>query len=885
MQRKTHSFNVYMQTALMVLLLLACASTAQAQDYKLRADYSNNWFNANGAFALDPIGTSCAIGTGTYSTETVQAIGSNTFFAIGADQCSGGSADACNRWNAANVAFNTINTYTFVCCNNGASNFSTAPTIGRYYTTRIEHNGYANIRAVVSETANTPVSFTNVSATDNLVYGCLSAAPSTNETVFIRYRIKPAGTWQTIQASLGNGVVASTANSASSCFTATVPGAAGQDFEFYALTSTAADAATVQTDPDLWTLRDYGTDANGQVSGAGCPKMDNFLTRTTVNPYCVAKGGAVIALDGTVDAGQYQYITETQHAAPLLPETNDANAAANSDFVGESSARIVTYGANIFDYTNYNDIQASGWGTADIKKLHVSWDATYLYLAVEGPSADKYFGAGSLDRMDLFVAIDKDDSRTSNVYQNNIKLAASQAPWNKRVDFNGWTPEYFVAIDRVGPNPSTAGQGKNLGAGFFNDSDHGDYAALYAAGNATPLAEERNMSALGVCPSFDVVPNFADMNNGIHEIRVPWTSIGGRPDIYTGQRMNFAVYTTYDEVSYDTYDTGPGLGQGHGKPFEQIGDTPWDGDYWGGYADPVQGTTDYPAQNNFTESINADPFDSRVRDNGPGNNVIQGQQPGSDNSSTNGASVADFDTVEGYYSVSNVGQIASKVDCSLIPDGGANPASAACSVAIPPASTGTFTETTNNTNPIITASNYITNGGALSITDGGGCYAETITIAANDVQSNPLNATCVNCPANSYGTTVRTYTITDNSQPTTSPAPTCITPLTFGATLTTCTTQTFTRTAVNFATPLINSTPTLCSGTTYSITVNATVASGTVEYAIDGGAYQASNVFGGLASGSTHSITVRTVGSTDCVATASGISATCCAANQGMWVY
>ena len=76
------------------------------------------------------------------------------------------------------------------------------------------------------------------------------------------------------------------------------------------------------------------------------------------------------------------------------------------------------------------------------------------------------------------------------------------------------------------------------------------------------------------------------------------------------------------------------------------------------------------------------------------------------------------------------------------------------------------------------------------------------------------------------------------------------------------------------ATPSITSAPATCSGTTYSITANATVASGTLEYSLDGGAYQSSNTFTGLASGSTHSVTVRTVGTT-CTATMTGITRSC----------
>lgn len=80
------------------------------------------------------------------------------------------------------------------------------------------------------------------------------------------------------------------------------------------------------------------------------------------------------------------------------------------------------------------------------------------------------------------------------------------------------------------------------------------------------------------------------------------------------------------------------------------------------------------------------------------------------------------------------------------------------------------------------------------------------------------------------------------------------------------------------ATPVISSTPATCSGPTYSITVNATVSSGSLEYSIDGGSYQTSNVFSGLASGSTHSVTVRTVGTT-CTSTVTGITLSCACAS------
>lgn len=954
------------------LLFAALLPAAVAQNIYVHPEFDSTWFGSG--FQLTADTKFCPIDGSSntaYQSVTLQATnGGGTIdeFVFGADNPN----NDCNRWNNTAVVLNTAALFTW-----GGTGCPTIPdsklasaatfTAGRYYTFRIKNNGYANMDAIVMETQNAPVTFTNVSAINNVVYGCLSAAPSSSENVFIRYRATPSGTWQTIQATMGNGSI-TTANNAGACFNVTLPLAATDDFEFYAVTSTAANAATLQANPDLYTLRDYGTDSNGQSSNTTCPKLDNFLTRTNYDAYCTAKGGATIVMDGAADAGQYQYVTETEHSSPVIPEADDLSAGANSDFVGEASANIVAYDADVFNYANFNSIQTAGWGTADIKKFHVSWDATYLYIVVEGPSADKYYGAGALDRMDLFVAIDKDNSIASNPYNNTHKLAASAAPWNKRVDFNGWIPDYFVAIDRVGPNPSTAGQSKNLTAGFHDGSDHGDYAALFAANNATPLAEERDMGVLGACPTFEVTPNLADLNNGIHEVRIPWTLIGGKPDIYSGQRMNFAIYTTYDEIGFDTYDTGPGIGQGHGKPFEQVGDTPWDGDHWGGYIDPVTGTVDYPAQNNFGESVNADPYDPRIRDNGPGDNTGgQGRQPGSDDGNLNGTSVGDFDTVESYYTIDNIGQIASKVDCSALPDATLLGPST-CATPVPTARTGTFTETTTNTNPIISGSSYVTNGGVLTVTDGGGCYAESIVIAANDNQSNPLNGACVNCPANSYGTTLRTYTITDNSRPATVPVADCTTP-SFGMALTTCTTQTFTRTAVNVTPPTltVQSPVGICAGestdlnsaiiantgntpkfystqaladaggagditnpvspaatTTYYVRVEDAITStcyvtaaikvnvtpipsnlstdincgavpadgsavvtvsatgNNLEYALDAGAYQTSNIFNNVSNGN-HTFSVRVQGTTCSATVAASVSCVSCSPNQGTW--
>ncbi|HNI44622.1 MAG TPA: hypothetical protein PK230_07990, partial [Chitinophagales bacterium] len=169
-----------------------------------------------------------------------------------------------------------------------------------------------------------------------------------------------------------------------------------------------------------------------------------------------------------------------------------------------------------------------------------------------------------------------------------------------------------------------------------------------------------------------------------------------------------------------------------------------------------------------------------------------------------------------------------------------------------------------------------------TITDAGGCYAEEIIVTANDVQTTALNSACSDCPANSYANTERTYSFQDNSRPTVVPIVDCSTPA-YGSIFTACSPQTFVRTNVD-DTPIISSTPTTCNGGMYSLTVNADVNTGTLEYALDGSStYQSSNVFSGLANGSTHSVTVRVVGTT-CTVAQNNITATCaCGALPGTW--
>ena len=295
--------------------------------------------------------------------------------------------------------------------------------------------------------------------------------------------------------------------------------------------------------------------------------------------------GNTPTLDGSLDAGLYNHITEVPYAAPA-----QGGSAVNSDFIGESAN---DNNQNGYDEGSNTFFNISG---TDVQQFYVTYDAGFLYMVIGGPNVCN-------DGIDLFVAID-----TDNNTGGEVTLANTAAPFNKRVDFAGWSPEYFVAVERVGGT--------------------GDFAGLYAAGNATAVATDNNVGATGA--GFDYAAN---CGAGLTEIRIPWSDLGGTPPAATGQVMNFAIYTTANDDNYDVFDTGPGTG--NAAAFESIGDDPFDADHCDGRLDPVTGTADAGCGN--TQS-----------DDSTGSGVVG--NPGSDNTTS------DFDTIEEYYQITNIGQ-------------------------------------------------------------------------------------------------------------------------------------------------------------------------------------------------------------------------------------
>jgi len=321
--------------------------------------------------------------------------------------------------------------------------------------------------------------------------------------------------------------------------------------------------------------------------------------QTCSNTVCVNfQTGNSPTVDGAVDANLYTHITETPFAAPLT-----GGSSSNSDFVGESANnQVYTDGTGGFLHSD---------GSTDIQQFRLTYDANNLYLIIEGPSA---FQSTPFDQMDLFVAIDTDNTTGTGEILTN-----TQVPYAKRVDFAGWSPEYFVAIERVE---------------FGND-----YASFHPAGGAATASDTGfNTGATGFQVGY---------TNAITEIQIPWTLLGGAPNIYTGTTFNFAVYTTYDGDNYDVHDSAPGVG--NGTVYEEIGDLPYDADYcsWGNNInDPVLNALDAGC-NNCEADGNYGPGDD---DNGFGGDCGN-KSPASDNTT------GDVDTIEEYFQISNIGQL------------------------------------------------------------------------------------------------------------------------------------------------------------------------------------------------------------------------------------
>lgn len=340
-----------------------------------------------------------------------------------------------------------------------------------------------------------------------------------------------------------------------------------------------------------------------------------------------------ISLDGFLDTNLYVLITENGFASPISGGATNA-----SDATGEGSAKTIYDCNSDPDVADFSSVDISSEGhTADLQKFYVTWDATNLYLLVEGPNAF-HRGFGAPDRADLFVAIDTADSRCSDT---NPVAREGGDNFSKNVDFAGWRPNYFIGVEYI----------TNGGANGYAVLRQAQYDS---AGNVT------NKITIAI----DTVPNTIGTNsmefNGrrdtaITEFQIKWSVFGGKPADCTGAAWNFALYTTGDLDNYDAYDTAPGIGQST-NGFEILGDTPFDGDhvatnYCGGcnagcgdgVVDPVTGVLDNSG--GYGED-----------DHHTGSGCASGAKvPSSDNS--NPFNNNEVDTIQEYFRITNVGQL------------------------------------------------------------------------------------------------------------------------------------------------------------------------------------------------------------------------------------
>ena len=372
-------------------------------------------------------------------------------------------------------------------------------------------------------------------------------------------------------------------------------------------------------------MRDIGFDL-GRYRWVWLLAMATVASLVRGDP-CAGSGGSSArvglqrpVLDGFVDTS-YVLLTEAPFAAPLAGGLTNA-----SDSAGEAASSTIY--DTLLDSTvpDFTAVNLAGEGhTADIRKFHVTWDADYLFLAVEGPTAF-HRGFGMPDRADLFIAIDTRDSRCTDTTPTQKQGGDI---FSKKIDFAGWQPSHFVGLEYCQLGGS---------AGYV----HLTRAFTDAAGTIT----SKFIVATDVVPNTQGTNTFefnARRDTAVTEFRIPWGQLGGRPDACTGAAWNFAVYTTGNENGYDAFDTAPGVGQSVSNGFEAVGDCPFDADYCGTRRDPVTGLAETSC--GWGESDNQ---------SGPG--IPNAPKiPSSDNSGAWNNN--EVDTIQEYFRVTNIGQI------------------------------------------------------------------------------------------------------------------------------------------------------------------------------------------------------------------------------------
>jgi hypothetical protein len=278
-----------MPFALVFLFSILFNINAQAQIYapegvNLPGDW-NGWTNypAVGPFLSDVHGGSFNLitaGTRRYST-TFQATNTTNGFKF----TSGPSGNPYgNAWGNPTVAMNTLQTY-----NVGGGNANATLVNGKWYTVNFKDNGYLDTEAIFMETTSAPITISSVAQlpiagsvnpSDIVaVTASLSAAPSTEEKVYLRYSID-GFTTSTIVAMTVGGTSAS----------ANIPAqVAATGVSYYVFTSTVVAPSTANA--DMMTIRwnnNGGSNYNYTVNA-----ISNWNVTFRVNMQNETVGGSI----------------------------------------------------------------------------------------------------------------------------------------------------------------------------------------------------------------------------------------------------------------------------------------------------------------------------------------------------------------------------------------------------------------------------------------------------------------------------------------------------------------------------------------------------------------------------------------------------------------
>jgi hypothetical protein len=253
-----------------------------------------------------------------------------------------------------------------------------------------------------------------------------------------------------------------------------------------------------------------------------------------------------VVIDGTIGGGEgWTLFTENPDAAPVL-----GGSTTSSDDLTETS-----------QYHWWDGISSSDKDFANprggVNNLYYSTDSTYLYLSVSGGTAPfnswtETGTGGNGDQGNLYIAIDTDGGSQLNANSAHTSYG------RKAVDFNGWQPDYIVGCQFV-----DNGGGGGGAANVERTVTHAVVAGAPQNANAAGFLWNANVQSAA---------------EGHYEFRIPWLALGfaSRP---VGTELKLAMYMTQSYTDFDTYDSGPGVG--NNGPFEQLGDNPGDVDTLG----------------------------------------------------------------------------------------------------------------------------------------------------------------------------------------------------------------------------------------------------------------------------------------------------------------